>query len=289
MNVPMAAPSSALSTRRPELRIAGLIGVLTLVVVAYWPSFVSMADMWALSSYRHGSVIPFVCALLLWQKAPALARIEWAPSLLGVLLLGVAVWVWLVARATLVQAIEHVAVVVMLSAAVWAISGARVYRTVSFPLAYFAFALPLGSSVIPLLMEITADVSAAALNVSGIPVHRQGMLMTLPGGVFEVAVVCSGFRYLNTGIALGVLVAYLMFLSPARRLAFIAVVTVAFVVTNGVRAYIVMAVASATDMRWLAGQDHIVFGWVLFLAVMIALYFLAERYSDRPVGRDRAS
>ena len=51
--------------------------------------------------------------------------------------------------------------------------------------------------------------------------------------------------------------------------------------TNGLRAFIVMAVASATDMRVLAGKDHVIFGWALFLLVMIALYFVAERFSDR--------
>jgi exosortase A len=281
MSIPMTIAVQPKPTSRAALRMCGLAGILVLVVLAYWPSFVSMAQMWTLSSYRHGTIIPFISLLLLWQQRTALVDAPWKPSLLGAAILAATVWVWLVARATFVQAAEHVAVVAMLNAAVWAIAGSRVYASAAFPLGYLAAALPIGTSIVPALMEVTADVSVAALQFTGVPVLRQGMLMTLPGGVFEVADVCSGFRYLNTGIALGVLVAYVTFLSLARRAMFVAVVAVAFVITNGIRAYIVMAVASATNMRWLAGDDHIVFGWILFLIVMVGLYFLAERYSDR--------
>ncbi len=115
----------------------------------------------------------------------------------------------------------------------------------------------------------------------GIPVFRQGMLVTLPGGVFEVADVCSGFNYLNAGLALGVLVGHEIFVSSIRRAVYFAVVAASFIAINGLRAFIVMAVASATDMHLLGGKDHILFGWLLFVVAMIALYFVAERYSDR--------
>ena len=109
-------------------------------------------------------------------------------------------------------------------------------------------------------------------------------LLVLPGGSFEVADVCSGFGYLNSGLALGALIGYLSFRSPVRFVSYLAFVAVVFVLTNATRAFIVMAVASATEMRVLGGQDHVLFGWFLFLIVMLFLYWLAERYSDRAPG-----
>jgi hypothetical protein len=45
-----------------------------------------------------------------------------------------------------------------------------------------------------------------------------------------------------------------------------------------------MFVGSSTNMHWLAGSDHIFFGWVLFLAAMVFMYWLAERFSDLREG-----
>jgi exosortase A len=263
------------------LRMVGLILLMCFVVLAYWSSFASMAQMWELSSYRHGYVIPIVSLYLLWRDRAAFVAERWQGSLIGVAALALCIWIWLIARATLVQAVEHIAIVAMLNAAVWAIAGLAAYRVVAFPLMFLAFALPIGNSIVPLLMEVTADVAASCLQALGIPVYRQGLLLTLPGGNFEVANVCSGFRYLNAGLALGVLVGHEVFVSWTRRAVYAVTVVVAFIVTNGLRAFLVMAIASATDMHLLTGADHIVFGWVLFLGVILALYFAAERFSDR--------
>ena len=267
--------------RLEVIRAIGLATLTSFIIAAYWSSFASMAQMWDLSSYRHGFIIPVICLFMLWRQAPAFVIEPWQGSLVGIVALTLCVWVWMIARATFVQALEHVAITFMLSAAVCAVAGMAAYRVVAFPFLFFAFALPIGSSVVPTLMQVTADASVFGLHVFGVPVFRQGMLLTLPEGVFEVAEVCSGFGYLNAGLALGVLVAHEMFISWPRRAVYVSIVAAAFVLTNGLRAFIVMAVASATDMRVLAGKDHVIFGWALFLLVMIALYFVAERFSDR--------
>jgi exosortase/archaeosortase family protein len=99
--------------------------------------------------------------------------------------------------------------------------------------------------------------------------------------------VCSGFNYLYSGLALAVLVAHVLFRSWPRRVVFVGVAALAFVACNGARAFIVMAVASASDMSWLVGDDHVIFGWAIFFLVMVGLYFFAERYSDRKAHGDR--
>src|SRR5690606_24200406 len=44
----------------------------------------------------------------------------------------------------------------------------------------------------------------------------------------------------------------------------------------------VMYVASATDMRYLAGRDHVWFGWVLFGIVATILFLVGARWADAP-------
>jgi EpsI family protein len=67
---------------------------------------------------------------------------------------------------------------------------------------------------------------------------------------------------------------------------------VTLVLTNGVRAYIVMAVASSTNHEYLGGRDHIYFGWLLFGIVMMSIMWIGARYADEemiPASKDHSA
>jgi len=274
-------------TNRPEnldntplLRFCGLIGLVYTVIIIFWPTVQSMIEMWSLSSFRHGYLIPFIVLFLLWHDLSAFQQEHWRGSIPGMAGVIGLVLLWMIASLTSVQVLEQAAVIGLVSALVLTVAGSGAYRAVWFPLAYLVFALPFGTSLLPALTKATADLSSLGLMLTGIPFLREGMYLTLPGGTFVVADICGGLRYLNAGLALGVLIGHLMFHAIWKQALYVLVVAIAFVLTNGVRAFLVMAIASASDMRLLAGQDHVVFGWVLFLTMMLLMYLLAERYSD---------
>ena len=263
------------------MRSFGLLILLLLIVLVYLPSFRSLVNLWSMDGYRHGYLVPPISLFLLFRIRKEFQAFSWSGNWFGMALLAVSILLWIIAKLTYVQSIEHISLIFILNAFVFTIVGMEAYRTVFFPLSYLVFALPVGMSIVPTLMDTTADIAAAGLNVIGIPVLREGMLLTLPNGVFEVADVCSGFRYLNAGLALGVLVGYLLFDSLWRRFGYVVLVAVVFVVTNGVRVLIVMVVASATHMNYFVGYDHVLFGNFLFIVVFLALVWIGERTSDR--------
>jgi EpsI family protein len=140
-------------------------------------------------------------------------------------------------------------------------------------------------------MVITADVSSTLLRISGFPVLRQGQYISLPGGEFVVADVCSGVRYLTTGVMLALLFSYLSFQSTLKRLAFVFLTGVSLIIANGIRAYLIMAIASTTEFQYLGGRDHIYFGWALFGIVMMLIMWIGSNYADvaREVIADNAN
>jgi exosortase A len=256
-----------------------IVALFVAVVVLYWPTIASIVDLWSYDGFKHCSLIPFVSAFLLWHgrtRGDVQLRGNWlgAVALLG------AVSVWLIARQTMIQVIEQLAVLAMLHTVVLGVLGAAVYRQSIFALGYLVLAIPLGIEAIPWLMRVTADVASIALNALGMPVLREGMYFTLPGGRFEVATACSGFRYLNAALALSVLIAYFEFRSWAKRTLFIAGAVAAVMVVNGLRAMLVMAIASWSEMRYMTGVDHVWLGWGLFLVFVIALYWVAGKLGD---------
>jgi exosortase A len=277
-----ASVSRSLTRLEPrELAVLSLIaGVASLVAVAYWDSYRSMTRVWESTQYGHGMLVLPVVGLLLWRLRQRLAQVDLEPFAWGILPMIGLILIWFVGAAIGVQVVEQLAVVLLIPATILAFLGWPLVRTAMFPLLFAAAAVPIGDGLVPHLMQATADLSTALLQASGVPVFRQGQFLSLPGGDFEVADVCAGMQYLTAGTIIALLFSYLTYRSYAKRLLFVATTAVAMVVTNSVRASVVMLVASATDMRYFVGRDHVYFGWILFGVVIVALIYVASRFGD---------
>ncbi len=263
-------------------RLALIAGIAVFVIVIFWVSFASMWDLWQTSDHRHGILVFPISAFLIWQLRHQLIGIPVHFDPRGLLLVAPLAVLWLVARFAGVQVVEHVAVLAMIPAAAFALMGLEIVRKTLFPLLFILAALPVGDTLIPYLMIITADISTGLLKISGIPVLREGQYLSLPGGNFVVADVCSGLRYMITGVMVSLLFGYLTYSGLVKRALLVAVTAVTLVIANGIRAYIVMAVASATNLQYFGGRDHIYFGWLLFGIVMMLILWIGGRYTDEP-------
>ena len=261
---------------------AAILVVLTIAAVLFlfYPTISVMASLWSLSSYSHVPIVPFVSIALLWgaRKEISLQRAEGSALALGLLVL--LVLLWLLAKLSLIQALEHVSIWMMLNVSVLAVLGWRAYQPFMPALLYLGFMVPVGTSMIPYLMDTTAFLSASLLDAAGIPNYRSGMFFFLPGGAFQVAEVCSGFAYLNAGICVTTLFAMQLFSSLSLGALYVLVSGIFFVAVNGLRAALIMAIGSATNMKVLA-EDHILFGWVLFFLALLLVFFFGLNISRR--------
>jgi exosortase A len=270
--------SRLLST--PVGRMALLVLLAAAVVTVFSGSFASMVGLWELSSYQHSWIVAPMSLVLLWMSRIEFASAPLRGSVAGLAMLVLLGLVWLAARASAVQAIEHLAVMAMIPSLALAVLGWPAFRTVAFPLLFLFAAVPVGEELTPVLMEATADVSEWLLRLLGVPVLREGMFFTLPGATFEVAEICAGLRYLMAGTVTALLFAYLNFNRWGKRIAFTLLAAVSFVAANGLRAFITMLVASATNGRLLAGEDHVYFGMVLFAALLVLLLWIGMKLAD---------
>jgi exosortase A len=264
----------------PLARMALVVLLAAVVVLIFRESFASMFGLWSLSSYQHAYIVPPMSLLLLWMARREFTAEPLRGSAVGLVLLAALAVLWLGARASAVQAIEHLAIVGMIIALVLVVVGWPAFRTIAFPVLFLLAAVPIGEELTPLLMNATADVSERLLNILGVPTLREGMFFTLPGGNFEVAEICAGLRYLMAGTVTALLFGYLNFNGWGKRIAFTLVAAVSFVVANGLRAFITMLVASATNGRLLGGEDHIYFGMVLFAVLLVALLWFGMKLAD---------
>jgi EpsI family protein len=153
-------------------------------------------------------------------------------------------------------------------------------RALAFPLAYLLLAVPFGEAMISPLIDFTAYFTVEALQLTGIPVYREGSFFTIPSGNWSVVEACSGLRYLIASFTLGTLYAYLTYRSLARRLAFVALSVIVPIIANGIRAYLIVMTGHLSDMTLAVGVDHLIYGWIFFGVVMMLLFWIGSFWRE---------
>lgn len=267
-----------------------LLAALVVAGAAYAASYASIVELWNTNaSFSHGFLIVPICLWLAWRKRAELSCVPWQASWGGVVVVAGLVALWVVARGAGVRGVEDFAVVALVPGLVLALLGPAATRVLAFPLAFLLLAIPVGHVLVPTLMQFTADIATAALRVSGVPVHRTNMFISIPAGDFEVARACSGLNYFLTGLALGLLYAYLTYASWRKRLACVAAFIVLPVLANGLRVYLTILAAHLTDMRYGPGAEHVLFGKVFFIVVVFAMFWIGQRWRDPPEAFTRGS
>lgn len=270
--------SAASPWPRAGLMLALLIG---LTLVLYRETAFAMVEIWMRSgTFAHAFVVPPISLWLIWRRRDVLARAVPHASMAALPLLALAAMAWLAGWLGAVNAAAQFALVGLLISIVLVVLGFGVARLILFPLLFLFFAVPFGEFMLPQLMQWTADFTVAAVRLSGVPVYREGLHFIIPSGSWSVVEACSGIRYLIASLMVGTLFAYLNYNSTRRRVLFVLVAALLPLAANWLRAYMIVMLGHLSDNKLAAGVDHLVYGWVLFGIVMLALFMIGARWSE---------
>jgi len=257
------------------------LGVFALLLGALtWPTAPDMARVWlASSTYHHGF---FVAPAAIWMIIAHSPRpMTGGSSTVGLLIVLAGALLWLPARAGNVAIVEQFAFVTILIGAVGASLGDRPLRAWAWPLGFLYFMVPAGESIVPALQFITADMVVAALNLFGVDVAIDGILIETHVGAFAIAEACAGLNVLIAALMAAAVYSYVSFAHWPRRFAFIAFAGAFAIAANAVRAFFLILIPVIRGEQADIGPDHYIVGWILYAAVLIALAFVATRFADR--------
>ena len=275
---------------RWPVAIACTGGLLIALLAIYWPTFHSMVEVWDRSeTFTHGYLIFPISAWLIWRRRTELTHIEPSPDKRALLLLTIAGAAWLLADAGSIRIGAQYALITMLIATVWAVLGLQVVRALLFPLMFLFLAVPVGEFLMQPLMNFTADFTVTALQLTGIPVYREGTFFSIPSGDWSVVEACSGLRYLIASVTLGLLYAYLTYRSWQRRVLFTLAAFIVPVLANGARAYMIVMIGHLSNMQLAVGIDHYIYGWVFFGLVMLLLFWIGSFWREDEAAPDSAA
>lgn len=267
--------------RKPALLAALVLGA---VLLLYRDTAASMVGTWARSeTFAHGFLVLPIVLWLVGRQRAHLARLAPVPARGALLPLCLAGLVWLAAKLAMVKVVAELALVGILVACVPALLGWQAARQLAFPLGFLFFAVPAGEFLIPSLMDLTAYFTVLGLRFSGIPVYQEGRDFIIPSGRWSVVEACSGIRYLISSLMVGTLFAYLNFRSPGRRLAFVGLSLLVPLAANWVRAYLIVMLGHFSGNELATGADHLIYGWLFFGVVILAMFAIGARWREPAV------
>jgi exosortase A len=228
-----------------------------------------------------------IAAWLIWRQRAQLRALTPSTSWFGAAGLALCCLGWLAAELAGINVVTQFAFTGMIVCLVLALTGWTVAKAMAFPLLFLFFMVPAGEVFNPPLMDGTANATVWALQVSGIPVYREGMNFALPTGKWSVVEACSGLRYVLAAAMLGALFAYLNFERWTQRITFFGVSILVAVVANWMRAYLIVLVGHFSNMKWGVGDDHVVYGWVFFGITMFVLFWMGAKWRDSAASATR--
>lgn len=267
--------------RNDKKLISLSIILLSLWGIIYWDALVGMESIWRRSdTFAHGYFIFPIVLWLFWRDRAYLLNSNAHTSWLPLPVIAGSLFVWLFSYAADINVLGQLSAVVTLVCIIWLLLGNKLAWHYKFPLAYLIFLVPMGENLIPDLQDITAWFTVAFLKIHGIPVFRDGLYIQVPSGLFEVAVACSGIRYLIASVAVGTLFAYLSYRSFKKQILFIIFAFLLPILANGIRAYMIVIIAHYSDMKYATGADHLVYGWVFFGFVIMLMFWVGGKFSD---------
>ena len=165
--------------------------------------------------------------------------------------------------------------------------GTAITRSLAFPLGFLVFMFPLPMRVIsavsfPLKMMV-ANMGTAVMEMSGMPIVREGAVIHLTNATLSVGDPCSGIRSLIALMAMGALFAYLLQGSLAKKLVMFFLAVPVAIATNVLRVCTLIFVADKLGGEWASPEHwfHTTSGLAVFF-ISMALLLGIMRILERP-------
>ena len=208
------------------------------------------------SEEGYAVLIPAVVAFLLWQKRRQLMALDlhcWWP---GLVLVAFGLSLHLLGYAIQQPRISVVALFTGIFGLMGMSWGYAWLRATFFPFFLFAFCVPIGSLAEPITFRLRLLVSSLVGFVShyilAIDIKVEGNMLIDPTGhyQYEVAAACSGIRSLIATFALSVILAFVSFQKPWKRIALIAAAFPLAVLGNLLRMLTIIIAAEIGGQEW---------------------------------------
>ncbi len=276
-------PARSASVHARDVVFCMLVGVSILV---FWRQIASVLQLaWHVDEYTHILLIlPVSLALIYLERGKLRGDVQYSP-VAGVLLGLVALAIGIAGRTNAYRFSESIslpvtifALVTFWMACVIGLYGRSVFWSLLFPLLFLFLLVPpppvLLDKAVVYLQTASTEATFALFKPTGLPVLKNGFLLTFPTLQIEVAKECSGIRSSIMLLLTGLILAHLFLRSFWSKLIFVLFIVPFSVIKNAIRIFTLSMLAMYVNPGFLYGRLHHEGGIVFFLIALGGLLFL---------------
>ena len=258
-----------------------LVGLVALAALCFRHALtVVIGSSVSVDRYSHIlMVVPVSAALLYMEHKRILARVAY--SFMGGLLYvaGLGAAAVLAHYSGSIEPSNYLSLCILLFAACciaafWFCYGSAAFRAATFPLLFLLLMAPMPDwmldRTIAFLQNGSALVADWFFTVAGVPFSREGVVISLPTVIIEVAQECSGIRSSMILFLSSLVLAQLFLKSPWSRLTAVLLMVPMTIFKNGLRIFTLAFLGTRVDPSFLTGRLHHQ-GGIVFFAISFVL------------------
>jgi exosortase len=257
------------------------VALLILVGWLYFPIIERLVHQWwSDPNFSHGFFVPLFSGYVLWENRSRLTTTRRAPSIWGLPLIILSLLMLVLGVFGAELFLSRASLIFLIAGMIIFFLGWDMLRAVLFPLLFLVLMVPIPAIVfsqITFPLQILASkLSAWVLPVFGVPVLREGNIISLPAMPLEVAQACSGIRSLLSLTTLAIMYGYLMEKRPMVRIALALASVPIAVAANGLRIVGTGLIVQYWDPDKAEGFFHLFSGWLVFVVSLLMLFALHQ-------------
>lgn len=258
------------------------IALLALLIAALPQTALSIHVEWTESgAYSHGYLAVAISAFLVHRNRDLLLAAERRGQVVGLIATFGAGILWLLGDLAQVLLVQQFAFITILNSLFLAIYGWRSYRNaLLFPVSTLFLVVPIWNFLSVPLQRLSTSAAHEIVSTFGVPVLREGYYLSVPGGRFLVEESCSGLGFVLASTLLGIYFGYMNNLRTRSTVWFTAIALIIAILANWARIVIIILIGNELGMDNFIVQDHLMFGWLLFSAVLFPMIYLGHRFVD---------
>ena len=235
----------------------------------------------------HGIFIPFLSGFFIWTKYDIIRKIKPHYDFPGLLLLALGLLPPIIKFGT--YHLYFTGFIFFVAGMIFTVFGRNYFKCIAFPLFFLITMTPITGDVYiqvaDYMRHITFSGSLFIISLLEIPFYREGWLIQLPNALLEVAIGCSGIRYLISYFIFGLAYAYLFKTTLFGRTTLVALTIPISIMASIFRLTAIFMLTYIFGPRMSEYWPHVFISWSVFFAVLILAItsdqFFEKRQEDR--------
>jgi exosortase len=245
----------------------------------YYNTFSWLVGSWINNEYySHGFLVPIISGYIIWNMRKELATIEKKQSQTGIAIIAVGIMLQGIGVLWSIRFISGISLLITIFGVILYLFGWDFMKKISFPLVFLLLMIPL--PIVDIVAPPTQTLSSiGAFNMAklaGIPVERDGLILKIPEGSFEVAFACSGLNSIISLLTIAVIYAFILEGGMFMKLTIIISSIPLALAGNIMRITSVLAVSKKYGQETAMNYFHDFSSLLLFCVVLVGLFLIGR-------------